>query len=429
MPDKTAIGVSPELRQYIEALVEEVVLEGKLFENHKKYLGRFCAAEGLDQGTLEKNLSDFFDLLEEWGNLHTKASSMMAKILGQECFLSAPFIDKLLSDKEQVALKRQEKERLAKEQEEKRAKAEAARKAREEAEKKAEAERRAREAAARKAETERKAREEAEAARELARRKEELRKVIEENDKRIAELEEKVRLKRLREAQKNAADSQNLVHVKGGIFEYKGEGFIESRFSPIRTRVPSFNIGKTVITQEQWIQVMGSYSPGDSLYERFKGDRFPAIVKWNDAQRFIQRLNQKTGKKFKIPFESEWDYAALGGQDSRHYRYCGSNDYDKIAWRATGSLVLHEVGLKRPNELGLYDMCGNFAEWCESNWIVPGLFKGILKGFSGYDDIGNLDNDLSDNSDGFKSIWAREFALEDETVASFRLIELTPFAP
>ena len=411
MSDKTALNVSPELRQYIEALTEEVVLEGKSFDSHRKYLERFCSSEGFDYEALGKNLSDFFDLLEEWGTLHTKASSMMARMLGRECFLSAQFIDKLLAEKEQAALMRREAERKNREEAERKAKAEAERRAREEAE--------------RRAEEENKAREKAEAMREVIRRQEEIDREIARNEKRIAELEEKVRLKRLRESQKNAEDPNNFVYVKGGSFEYRGEGFIESQFPPVRTKIPSFRMGKYVVTQEQWIRVMGSYSPRGGTYEKFIGDKLPAVVKWSDAQRFVQKLNRMAGRRFKIPLESEWDYAATGGQETRHYRYCGGNDYDKVAWRDTGTIMLHEVGLKRPNELGIYDMCGNVEEWCESNWIIPGCFKGVLKGFPGWGAAGIIDNDLGDNSDGFKSIWARQFALEEETMASFRLVELS----
>ncbi len=68
MRDKIALGISEELRQFIEALVNEVVLEGYSFKNHKKYLQRFCEAEGLDYASLENNLMIFFEIAEEWKN-------------------------------------------------------------------------------------------------------------------------------------------------------------------------------------------------------------------------------------------------------------------------------------------------------------------------------------------------------------------------
>jgi len=87
MPDKTALGISEELRQFIEALVNEVVLEGKPFEN-QKYLQLFCRAEGVDYDTLEKNITEFFEVADEWKRLHTKSSLLAAKMLAKACFLS-----------------------------------------------------------------------------------------------------------------------------------------------------------------------------------------------------------------------------------------------------------------------------------------------------------------------------------------------------
>ena len=100
MPDKTAIGISSELRQYIEALVEEVVLEGKPFEDYKKYLRRFCNAEGVDYFTLERNLIEFIALAKNRKASHKKGESLMAKSLRQDIYLSKSFIDQLLASTE-----------------------------------------------------------------------------------------------------------------------------------------------------------------------------------------------------------------------------------------------------------------------------------------------------------------------------------------
>ncbi len=100
MSDKSALQISDELTQFIEALVKEVVLDGKPYENRKKYLCIFCQAEGVDEEVLETNLSEFFEIMEEWKLFHTKGSSMMAKMLSGKCYLSEEFVEDLLATTE-----------------------------------------------------------------------------------------------------------------------------------------------------------------------------------------------------------------------------------------------------------------------------------------------------------------------------------------
>lgn len=97
MPDKTTVGISDELRQYIEDLVAEVVLEGKSFENHKKYLGRFCDAEGLDYLSLEANLTTLFETTEELKAHESKGSEHLVRVLGKECYLANDKLKQILS--------------------------------------------------------------------------------------------------------------------------------------------------------------------------------------------------------------------------------------------------------------------------------------------------------------------------------------------
>jgi formylglycine-generating enzyme required for sulfatase activity len=88
-------------------------------------------------------------------------------------------------------------------------------------------------------------------------------------------------------------------------------------------------------------------------------------VSLNDCQTFIARLNQLTGKTFRLPTEAEWEYAARGGNKTEGYKYAGSNNIDDVAWYSGNSdNTTHPVAMKQSNELGLYDMCGNVAEWC-----------------------------------------------------------------
>jgi sulfatase modifying factor 1 len=94
-------------------------------------------------------------------------------------------------------------------------------------------------------------------------------------------------------------------------------------------------------------------------------------VNWKKVQRFITRLNRKTGKKYRLPTEAEWEYAARGGNQSRGYEYSGSDEQGAVAWGHLNSgRETHPVGQKQPNELGLYDMSGNVEEWC-SDWYGP----------------------------------------------------------
>lgn len=109
---------------------------------------------------------------------------------------------------------------------------------------------------------------------------------------------------------------------------------------------------------------MGS-NPSDS-----KGDNLPVEqVSWDDCQVFIQKLNQLTGKQFRLPTESEWEYAARGGRKSRGYKYAGDNDIGLVAWYEDNSgNETHPVATKQANELGVYDMSGNVEEWCSDGY-------------------------------------------------------------
>ena len=151
-----------------------------------------------------------------------------------------------------------------------------------------------------------------------------------------------------------------MVPVEGGTFTIE-EG---SYFDAHSMKLSSYYIGQTEVTQALWTAVMGSNPSW------FKGDNLPVeSVSWDDCQEFIKKLNSITGKRFRLPIEAEWEYAAKGGKKSKGYKYSGSDNIDDVAWYWMNSKVkTHLVGTKTPNELGIYDMSGNVWEWCQDRY-------------------------------------------------------------
>ena len=157
-----------------------------------------------------------------------------------------------------------------------------------------------------------------------------------------------------------------MVKVEAGTFMMGATSEMKNPYDdekPVHqvTLTNDYYMGKYEVTQALWQVVMGK----NPSY--FKGDNLPVnYVRWKDCQRFISKLNSMTGRKFRLPTEAEWEYAARGGKKSRGYQYSGSSNISDVAWYDGNSGdKTHPVGSKQANELGIYDMTGNVLEWCQ----------------------------------------------------------------
>lgn len=154
----------------------------------------------------------------------------------------------------------------------------------------------------------------------------------------------------------------NMVLIEAGSFVMGSDSpLARKREQPIKqVSLDAFYIGKYELTQDVFEQIMG----WNNSY--FTCDNCPVNnISWFNMQLFIERLNLATGKNFTLPTEAQWAYAAKGGKSSKGYQYSGSNNINEVAWFAdNASNKSHPVGLKKPNELGLYDMTGNLWEFC-----------------------------------------------------------------
>ena len=163
--------------------------------------------------------------------------------------------------------------------------------------------------------------------------------------------------------------SYEMVWVEGGTFRMgatseQGSDAWDFEKPVHSVTLSGYYIGKTEVTQALWKAVMGS---NPSCRE---GDDLPVEnVSWNDCQEFIRKVNALTGQHFRLPTEAEWEFACRGGNNSRGYKYSGSNYIDNVAWYDGNSGdKTHPVATKLPNELGIYDMSGNVWEWC-ADWF------------------------------------------------------------
>ena len=164
-----------------------------------------------------------------------------------------------------------------------------------------------------------------------------------------------------------------MMPVMGGVF-YPFKYYSNEGNHDYQVVLSDYYMGMTEVTQEQWEAVMGSRFPTDLSYWP-KPNQPVDRPSYDDCKEFIARLNELTGMEFRLPTIDQWLYAARGGQQTHGYKYAGSNDIDEVAWYYPNRLELYDgfdsgsytmpVGMKKPNELGIYDMCGNVMEMME----------------------------------------------------------------
>jgi len=186
-----------------------------------------------------------------------------------------------------------------------------------------------------------------------------------------------------------------FVSIPGGSF-LMGSSDGNKDEMPVHTvQIEPFYLMTTEVTQRMWKELMW-LNPS-----RFEGDDLPVEqVRWEEAQKFIQKLNTRyPGRDFRLPSEAEWEYACRAGSTTAFYLGDSEADLDSAGWYDDNSgSKSHPVGLKQPNAWGLYDMHGNVWEWCQdwfhdtydgapsdsSAWITGGSVYRVLRGGSWY---------------------------------------------
>lgn len=157
-----------------------------------------------------------------------------------------------------------------------------------------------------------------------------------------------------------------MIPVEAGSFQYYD----------LTIHMSGFSIAQTEVTKELWTAVMGGVYEHNSSFYDISPLQPVENMTWLECQEFITKLNEITGREFKLPTWCQWTFAAIGGNQTHYYRYSGSNTRDEVAWNPNNrpsvldiwSYYTMPVGLLLPNELGLYDMSGNVEEWVDDRF-------------------------------------------------------------
>ena len=171
----------------------------------------------------------------------------------------------------------------------------------------------------------------------------------------------------LQAAFKDCEECPEMINIPAGRFLMGSDPFtnLANEFEKPQhlVQIQAFAMGKYEVTQEQWYAVMGN-NPSSK-----KGRTLPVEnVSWDDAQLFVQKLSQKTGKKYRLPSEAEWEYAARAGSTTTYPWGNSDAELHVYAWFSAIANATNSVGLKKPNQFGLYDMIGNVWEWTQDCW-------------------------------------------------------------